>query len=202
MYRFVTAKPPQPQSVFPPVATKRYHITSEGGTFGQRSVTGIELQLPQGSLPRGVDVSIQSYLNNPFKQSVSEGSQVVSGVYEVQSTEEVKLERGGSITIDHCVHTSNDEDRDFIRVVRAQKGGPYEYVDNSQFEVKPDSSVLVMLMELASSCYAVVYITVRRSSVGYSGVLYRLKKETDMITSLSFRFIVVKKLNICIKVSI
>ncbi len=123
----------------------------------------------------------------------------MSGVYQLQS-EEVKLERGGSITIDHCVNISNEEDRDSIRVVRAQKGGPYEYIDNSQFEVT-GSSVLVRLTELVSSCYAVVYPAVRRSSVGYCGILYRLKKEADMTTSLSFFFIVVKDLNICIKVS-
>ncbi len=125
---------------------------------------------------------------------------MMSGVYQVES-KKFKLERGGFITIDHCVNIRNEEDRDSIRVVRARGQGLYDDVDYSQVEVR-SSSVRVRLKELASSCYIVVYPTVRRSSVGYCGMVYRLTKEAGMTTTLIFRFIVVKDLNICIKVSI
>ncbi len=180
----------------PPVSTQRFTITREGGTFGQRSDTGFELQVPHGSLLRSIVVSIQSHLAHTRRQEFP--GNVVSGVYQVQS-EEVKLERGGSITIDHCVNTISEMDRWYIRLVRAQRGGPYEYDLDHQVEVR-GSSILVRLKELASSCYAVVFPA--RSSVDYCGILYRLKKEADMTISLRFDFIVVRDLNICIKVSV
>ncbi len=140
------------------------------------------------------------HLTNPLNQRVSEGDEVVSGVYQFQS-EEVKLEKDGSITIDHCVNIRSEEDRDSINLVRARGQDPYVTVDDSQVEVR-GSSVLVSLKELAWYSYAVVYTKACRSFVGYCGILYRLKKEAGMTTSLSFHFIVVKDLNICIKVSV
>ncbi len=172
----------------------------DGGRFGDSSEDGYELEIPQGALPPDVDqldVTIQPHISNSKRRPLPEGTELVSGVYEIQSTE-VGLSKAVSFTCDHCCDVP-DENHASLRVVRAREQGEFEPVDNSQVEVRR-SSVVLKLKELATSCLAVVATVAGRKFVSFCGIMYRLKKEGRMTTSLTFHFIVIKDLNVCIKV--
>ncbi len=133
------------------------------------------------------------------KRPLPEGTELVSGVYEMQSRE-VRLSKPVSFTCKHCCDVP-DEELASLCAVRARGQGRFEPVDDSQVEIR-SSSVVLKLTELATACYAVVATVAARRFVGYCGILYRLQKEGKMATSMTFHFIVVKDLNVCIKVRI
>ncbi len=172
----------------------------DGGRFGDSSEDGYELEIPQGALPPDVDqldVTIQPHISNSKKRPLPEGTELVSGVYEIQCTE-VRLSKAVSFTCDHCCEVP-DKDRASLHVVRARGQGGFEPVDDSQVEIRR-SSVVLKLSKLETSCFAVVATVAVRRFVSYCGTAYCLKKEGRMATSVTFHFIVVKDLNVCIKV--
>lgn len=60
--------------------------------------------------------------------------------------------------------------------------------------------MLFKLKEVTSSFFAVVFDLAARRFVDYCGILYRSQKEADLTIFFRFHFIVVKNLNVCIKV--
>ena len=180
-------------------------VGKEGGTLGQVSKDGYQLRISKDALPPDVDLTnifMEISLGNPHKGSLPVGQDLVSGILRMQTNHDIRVrgERGVSVQAEHCVNITSEEVCESIGTVMAHGEGPYEYVDKSQVEVR-SSSVLVWLKEVTSFYLGVVYTVAGRRFVGYCGLLYTLRREAALVTSLRFHFIVVKDLSPCIKVS-
>ena len=163
---------------------------------------GFQIDIP--GLPPGMDSAnlfVSMHLTDPHTQSLPEGKDFASGILHAQS-DDIRLPetKDAAVQVDHCLNITSEEDRDAIGVVRARGQGSYEMVDRRQIDVR-SSSVIVKLKELTSLYLGVVYTVVRRRSVSYCGILYRVQKEGFLNTLLRFHFIVIKDLSPCIEVT-
>ncbi len=164
-----------PRISLPPPPPRTYNITKKGGRFGNSSEVGCKLEVPQDALHPDVDqldVTIQPHISNANEQPLPKGTELVSNVYAIQSTDE-RLSKAVSFTCDHCCDVP-DEEHASLRAVRARGQGGFEPIDDSQVEIR-SSSVVLKLTELATACYAVVATMAVRRFVGYCGIVYRLQ---------------------------
>ena len=166
--------------------------------------SGYQLQFPKDALPGNIKMYVQHTHSDPLNRLPPEGERFVSGVLYIQPERDTLLrgERRASVRLEHCVNTcSIDADRSLgVGVAVVHEQGQYELVDESQVDKARSSSnsVFLWLTKLTSYYFGVVYKKTARVSVAYCGLLYR---EATLATSLRFKFIVVKDLTICIKVS-
>lgn len=182
-------------------------IGIEGSTLTQREDCGYALQIPPGSLRKKVDVRVNVYFPDSMTHSVPEGSELVSGVYHIDSVE-VELENDASLVIDHCINIRSAEDS--VGVVKrnerrernvSDESNQFQYVDHRDVYVRSDCAV-VTLRKLEPASYAVVHKKERREAVAYCGLLYLLKSEDSLASPMQFTFMVVKDLNCYVKVCI
>lgn len=179
-----------------------FTIGREGRAI-QRDDSGYVLLILEGALRKEVDVTVNVHYPDNEAHSLPEGSELVSGVCHMVS-EEIELRKSGSLVINHCVTISSAEDRDSLGVVTRKRRGSsgscnFQYVDDGDVLVKSDRTE-VKLWKLEPAYYGVVCARERREDIGYCGMLYRLKLEAGLAPSMKFVFVVVKDLNIFIKV--
>ena len=129
-----------------------------------------------------------------------EGYVLVSGVYKMQS-EKITLKNEGYFYIDYCSESTDSTEVCVVENRGKGHEGKYEYVPEERYEVNP-SSVRITLKELEPVSYAAVQNESTSGCVGYYGLLYRLKKEASMSTTLEFHFIIVRALSLMKKVYI
>ena len=188
------------------VSSDKLTIGREGLVFSRREDSGYALQIPEGSFQNEVDVTITVHLPDSTPHSVPEGSELVSGVCHIVSRE-IELKKDGSLVIDHCANIGSAQDRDSVCVVRyngrswidiISGSRRFHYVDDNDINVKSDC-VGVTLRKLEPAYYAVTVAKERRGAVEYCGLLYY---EPTTFFPLKFVFMVVKDLNIYVKVCI
>lgn len=184
----------------PPVSSDTFTIGREGGRFSRREERGYELLVPQGSVPSELEVKVDVHYPY-FTHSESEETELMSGVVHIES-KETELEDGNpaSLLMEHCINIESAEDRDSVDVV-TQEEEEFISVDDSDVDVRI-GCVQVMLKKLGSLYYAVIRRGKRKGAVAYCGMMYRLKLEASLGSSMKFFFMVVKDLSICIKVRI